>query len=78
MYESDNANFDDMGCTWNAGHVIGMLFKHRVANRGRKKMVMASEIVHNTTYKTHIKNVRISGHEIKNDLKKLLNLSLIV
>ena len=24
MYESNNANFDDMGCTWNAGHVIGM------------------------------------------------------
>ena len=24
MYESDNANFDDMGCTWNAWHVISM------------------------------------------------------
>ena len=24
MYESFNANFDDMGCTWNAGHVICM------------------------------------------------------
>ena len=22
MYESANANFDDMGCAWNAGHVI--------------------------------------------------------
>ena len=25
MYESANANFDDMGCTWNAGHVICMI-----------------------------------------------------
>ena len=25
MYESVNANFDDMGCTWNAGHVIIMI-----------------------------------------------------
>ena len=24
-YESVNANFDDMGCTWNAGHVICMI-----------------------------------------------------
>ena len=24
MYESVNANFDAMGCTWNAGHVICM------------------------------------------------------
>ena len=26
MYESVNANFDDMGCTWNAGHVICLIF----------------------------------------------------
>ena len=25
MYESVNANFDDIGCTWNAGHVICMI-----------------------------------------------------
>ena len=25
IYESTNANFDDMGCTWNAGHVIRMI-----------------------------------------------------
>ena len=25
MYESVNANFDDMGCTWNAGHGICMI-----------------------------------------------------
>ena len=24
-YKSNNANFDDMGCTWNAGHVIGII-----------------------------------------------------
>ena len=26
MYKSDNVNFDNMGCTWNAGHVICMIF----------------------------------------------------
>ena len=26
MYESVNANFDDMECTWNAGHVICVIF----------------------------------------------------
>ena len=36
MYESDNVNFDDMGCTWNAGHMIGMI-SYRVANLGGKK-----------------------------------------
>ena len=25
MYESVNANFDDIGCTWNAGYVICMI-----------------------------------------------------
>ena len=25
MYESVNAHFDDIGCTWNAGHVICMI-----------------------------------------------------
>ena len=25
MYESDNASFDDIGCTWNVWHVIGMI-----------------------------------------------------
>ena len=26
MYESDNSNFGDICCTWNAWHVIGMIF----------------------------------------------------
>ena len=34
-----------------------------------RKVVMKSEIVLNTTYKTHIKNARIFDHE-KNGLKK--------
>ena len=43
MYESDNANFDDMGCAWNIGHMIGHVigtisFKRRMTNRGRKKI----------------------------------------
>ena len=25
MYESDNENLDDMGCTWNVGHVTSMI-----------------------------------------------------
>ena len=25
MYEPDNANLDDMGCTWNAWPAIGMI-----------------------------------------------------
>ena len=25
LYESEDANFYDTGCTWNAGHVIGMI-----------------------------------------------------
>ena len=37
MYESVNANFDDMGCTWNAGHVIRMISPTSRANRGCKK-----------------------------------------
>ena len=27
MYDSDNVNSDDMGCTWNAWHEIGMISK---------------------------------------------------
>ena len=66
MYESVNINFDDIGCTWNAGHVFCMIFSTCVANRGRKKsaqIAMESDIVLNTTYKIHIKNVRIFDHE---------------
>ena len=32
MYQSFNANFDDMGRTWNAGHVICMISS---ASRGK-------------------------------------------
>ena len=35
MYESDNANFDDMGGTWNAGHDIGM---SSLTSRGKPSM----------------------------------------
>ena len=45
--------------------------------RKSRKIVMESKIVSNTTYKTHIKNVRILDHK-KNGLKKLLNFCLIV
>ena len=60
MYKIANANFDAMGCTWNAGHVICMPSS---TSRGKlwtsekaRKIVMKSEIVLNTTYETHIKN----------------------
>ena len=63
MFESDNANLDDMGCTWNAGHVICMISKRQTMDvRKACKMVMESEIVLNTTYKTCIKNFRIFDH----------------
>ena len=48
MYESDNANFDDMVCTWNERHVIGMMLQS-VDVRKPRKIVMKSEIVFNTT-----------------------------
>ena len=41
------------------------------------KMVMESEVVLSTTYKTRIKNFRIFDHE-EIGLKKLLNVFLIV
>ena len=25
MYKSDNENYDDMACTWTAGHVIDLI-----------------------------------------------------
>ena len=37
MYESVDAKFYDIGCTWNAGHVICVISSSRVANLGRKK-----------------------------------------
>ena len=47
--------------------------------RKARKIVMKSEMVLNTTYKTHIKNMRIFEHEEKNWIeKKLLNFCLIV
>ena len=56
MYESGNANFDGIGCTWNAGHIIGIqdflnVAWQTVTVRKAHKMVMESEIVLNTTYK---------------------------
>ena len=82
MYESANAKFDDMGCTWNAGHVILHDFFNvtwqTVDVRKARKIVMKREIVLNTIYKTHVKNVCIFDHEIKFGLKKLLNFCLIV
>ena len=63
MYESVNANFGDMGRNRNAGHLICMIFFNvtwqTVDVRKARKIVMKSEIVLNTTNKTHIKNVRI-------------------
>ena len=67
MNESDNANIDDMGCTWNALHMICMISStsawQTVDVRKARIIVMKNEIVLNTTYKTHIKNVRIFDHE---------------
>ena len=67
MYESVNAIFDDMGCTWNAWHVICMISStshgKSCTSEKTRKIVMKNEIVLNTTYKTHIKNVRIFDHE---------------
>ena len=67
MNESVHANFDDMGCMWNAGHVICRIFS---TSRGKRwtslktaKTVMKGDIGSNTTYKTHIKNFRIFDHE---------------
>ena len=48
IYEADNASFDGMSCMWNAGHIISMILKRRVADPGRKKraqIVMISETV---------------------------------
>ena len=50
MNESVNANFDDMGCTWKAGHVICMISstsrgKRNVDVGKARKIVMKSEIV---------------------------------
>ena len=65
MYKSNNANFDDMGCMWNAWHVIAMM---AIRGHGKaREMVMKIEIVYNTTYKTYIKNFPIFDHEKKLD-----------
>ena len=49
IYESDDVNFDDMGYTWNAGHVVGMISKNvalqNVEVRKARKKVMKSEFV---------------------------------
>ena len=58
MYESVNANFDDMGCMLNAGHVICMtssMSHSKPRTSEERKIVMKSEILLNTTYKTHTK-----------------------
>ena len=33
MYESDNVNFDDMGCRWNAEHMIGIISLSRCKSK---------------------------------------------
>ena len=42
------------------------------------KNIMKSEIMSNTTYKTHMKNVRVFDQEKQIGLKKMLNFCLIV
>ena len=63
MYESVNVSFEDIGCTWNVGHDFFNVAWQTVDVRKTGKIVMKSEIVSNTTYKTHIKNIRIFDHE---------------
>ena len=55
MYESVDANFDDMGM-----HVE---CRARDLLRKEHKIVMKSDIVYDTAYKKHIKDVRIFYHE---------------
>ena len=62
MYESVSANFDDIGCTWNAGPVICLVWQ-TVDVWKVHKIVMKSEIGSNMTYKMPIKIVRIFDHE---------------
>ena len=67
-----------MGCTWNARHVeckardshdfFNVAWK-TVDVRKARKIVMKSDIVESTTYKKHIKNVRILYHDKNLDLK---------
>ena len=67
MYESANANFDDMGlhveCRACDLHDFFNVTWQTVDVRKAHKIVMKSKIVLNTTYKTHIKNVSLFDHE---------------
>ena len=71
MYESVNANIDDMGCNVECRardlYVSFNVTWQTVDVRKARKIVMKSEIVLNTTYKTHIENVRLFDHEKKLD-----------
>ena len=68
MYQSVNANFDDMGYTWNAGRsrdlhdFLSVAWQTDDVNKACK-IVMKSKIVSNTIYKTHIKNLSIFDYE---------------
>ena len=63
MYESDNANFYDMGCRARDWHEFSNVSWQTVVVRKARKMVMKSDIVYNTTYKMHIKKFRIFYHK---------------
>ena len=67
VLKSVNANFEDMGCTWNVGHDFFNVAWQTVDVRKTGKIVMKSEIVSNTTYKTHTNKIRIFDHEKKSD-----------
>ena len=66
MYESVDAIFDDVvhaECRARDLHDFLNVAWQTVDARKACKIVMKSEIVLNTTYKTHIEKVRIFDHE---------------
>ena len=67
MSESHDANFYDMGlhveCMTRDWHNFLNVAWQTLDVRKARQKVMKIEIVYNTTYKTHIKNVRIIDHE---------------
>ena len=67
MYESVDANFDDMGmhmeCRARDLHDFFNVGWQTVGVRKEHKIVMKSDFVWDTAYKTHIKDVHIFYHE---------------
>ena len=66
MYQSVNAIFDDMmhvECRAHDMHDFFNVAWQIVDARKARKIVMKREIVLSTTYKMHIKKVRIFDHE---------------